>query len=96
MLVLIGMIPLFFHLSRGDTERQSRNQSSEYLSQKRQGKNLRRVRLRAVSLNGAQAHPTRCVDCTNLDRNKVNVNGGAIALAHPLAATGPNHYNSHP
>ena len=24
----------------------------------------------------------------NLDRNKLNVNGGAIAIGHPLAATG--------
>ena len=29
-----------------------------------------------------------CEKELNLDRNKVNVNGGAIAIGHPLGATG--------
>lgn len=35
---------------------------------------------------GAQA--TYCCDKLGLDREKVNVNGGAIALGHPLGCTG--------
>lgn len=29
-----------------------------------------------------------CADSLGLDINKLNVNGGAIALGHPLAASG--------
>lgn len=29
-----------------------------------------------------------CVKCLNIDQNKVNVNGGAIALGHPIGASG--------
>lgn len=29
-----------------------------------------------------------CADALKLDINKLNVNGGAIALGHPLAASG--------
>ena len=31
---------------------------------------------------------TFCCDHLNLDQEKVNVNGGAIAMGHPLGATG--------
>jgi acetyl-CoA C-acetyltransferase len=27
-----------------------------------------------------------------LDNDKVNVNGGAVSLGHPLGCSGPNHY----
>ena len=33
---------------------------------------------------------TYCCEKLSLDENKVNVNGGAIAMGHPLGATGPN------
>ncbi|MDW7669832.1 MAG: thiolase family protein, partial [Bacillota bacterium] len=42
-----------------------------------------------IELNEAfasQAIP--CMDVLNMDRNKVNINGGAMALGHPLGATG--------
>lgn len=33
---------------------------------------------------------TYCCEKLSLDENKVNVNGGAIAMGHPLGATGAN------
>ena len=38
-----------------------------------------------------EAFGAQCLACVRelkLDENKVNVNGGAIAIGHPLAATG--------
>lgn len=42
--------------------------------------------LRNVAMHMLQA--TYCCDKLGLDREKVNVNGGAIALGHPLGCTG--------
>ncbi|MAF32843.1 MAG: acetyl-CoA C-acyltransferase [Desulfobacterales bacterium] len=42
-----------------------------------------------IELNEAfAAQYIACERALNIDRNKVNVNGGAIALGHPVAATG--------
>eukprot|EP00899_Mesostigma_viride_P020483 jgi/Mesvir1/28436/Mv15859-RA.1 len=54
---------------------------------KRAGLNIDDIDL--FELNEAFAsQATYCVDKLGLDPNKVNVNGGAIALGHPLGATG--------
>ena len=39
-----------------------------------------------ICMSSAQA--TYCCEKLSLDENKVNVNGGAIAMGHPLGATG--------
>ena len=44
-------------------------------------------RLRRMPLAFA-SQATYCVEKLGLDSEKVNVNGGAIALGHPLGATG--------
>ena len=45
--------------------------------------------LRLIEINEAFAAQYLAVEAElGLDRDKVNVNGGAIALGHPLAATG--------
>jgi acetyl-CoA acetyltransferase len=42
-----------------------------------------------IGLNEAfAAQYIACEQELNLDRSKVNVNGGAIAMGHPVAATG--------
>lgn len=37
-----------------------------------------------------------CLRELNLDSKKVNVNGGAIALGHPIGASGKNKINKFP
>jgi acetyl-CoA acyltransferase 2 len=42
-----------------------------------------------IEINEAFAAQTlACASALKLDMNKLNVNGGAIALGHPLAASG--------
>lgn len=54
---------------------------------KRAGLNIDQMDL--IELNEAfAAQSLACIDELNLDMNKVNVNGGAIALGHPLGSSG--------
>ena len=51
--------------------------------------NLRQDDLDLIEINEAfSAQYLGCEKELGLDRNKCNVNGGAIALGHPLGATG--------
>ena len=45
-------------------------------------------RIRSLSFEGFEVVVEKVIRDLGLDREKVNVNGGAIALGHPLGGTG--------